>query len=128
MKHRISPTRHETHAKPADRPGDTGPNKQFPDALAFADRTPHIDPMVQIRREGLAKDCTCPHCGTTYEVTWGSPARDTGSVNCEVCDQIMMKWDNSPIPLFRIKRHAEASRRPRGLSFPARALPPKEAS
>jgi hypothetical protein len=64
---------------------------------------------VQIKRDN-DKDFTCAHCGAVYEMS-ESPAHDTGSAACEVCDAIMMKWANSAIPLFRAKQSIEDARR-----------------
>jgi hypothetical protein len=57
------------------------------------------------------EDHSCPHCGTTYKITWQTPARDSGSAECEVCHERMIQWRDSPIPSF--KRRAAASRGPR---------------
>jgi hypothetical protein len=64
---------------------------------------------VQIKRDGN-QDFTCAHCGAVYEMS-ESPAHDTGSAACEVCDAIMMKWADSAIPLFRAKKSIEDARR-----------------
>jgi predicted RNA-binding Zn-ribbon protein involved in translation (DUF1610 family) len=57
--------------------------------------------MVQIRHDGI-KDFTCPHCGAVYEKSQ-TPARDSGSAECDDCGTIMMEWVDSAIPLFRAK-------------------------
>jgi len=57
--------------------------------------------MVQIRHDGI-KDFTCRHCGAVYEISQ-TPARDSGSAECDDCGAIMMKWVDSAIPLFRAK-------------------------
>jgi predicted Zn finger-like uncharacterized protein len=57
--------------------------------------------MMQISRDGT-EDFTCPHCGAVYEVS-KTPAHDSGSVACEVCETTMMKWVDSAIPIFRAK-------------------------
>jgi hypothetical protein len=66
--------------------------------------------MVQIKRDSSSKDFTCPHCGAVYEIS-ESPAHDTGSVACEVCDRIMMNWADSAIPMFRAKKSIKESTR-----------------
>jgi len=58
--------------------------------------------MVHITRRA-DDDFACPHCGTEYRVVFGSPARDSGSVTCEVCRQVMAKWTDSAIPAYRMK-------------------------
>jgi hypothetical protein len=65
--------------------------------------------MVQIRRGGI-EDFSCTHCGAAYEIS-ETPARDTGSAACEVCDMIMMKWVDSAIPIFRARKSVETARR-----------------
>jgi hypothetical protein len=64
---------------------------------------------MQIKRSSN-KDFTCPHCGVVYEIS-ESPARDTGSAACEVCNTIMMKWADSAIPTFRAKKSIEEATR-----------------
>jgi uncharacterized paraquat-inducible protein A len=59
--------------------------------------------MVQIKRR-QADDFRCSHCGTIYELTRLTPARDTGSAKCVVCQEIMMQWKDSPIPSFAIRK------------------------
>jgi predicted Zn finger-like uncharacterized protein len=76
-------------------------------SLAFGGGPPHIELMVQIRRSDSINDFTCPHCGTVYAVISRSPARDSGSAQCEVCNRIMQQWTDSAIPLFRVKKRAE---------------------
>jgi hypothetical protein len=78
-------------------------------ALAFDARPPHTELMVQIGRSDSTDDFTCPHCGTVYEVISESPARDSGSAECEVCNRIMRQWTDSAIPLFRVKKRAEGA-------------------
>jgi hypothetical protein len=78
-------------------------------SLAFDAPPPHIELMVQIRRSDSTDDFTCPHCGTVYEVISESPARDSGSAECEVCKRIMKQWTDSAIPLFRVKKRAEGT-------------------
>jgi hypothetical protein len=56
--------------------------------------------MTQIERGGI--DFTCTHCGAVYEIS-KTPAHDSGSAACEVCNMIMMEWVDSAIPLFRAK-------------------------
>jgi hypothetical protein len=65
--------------------------------------------MVQIKRDST-KDFTCSHCGAVYEIS-ESPAHDTGSAACEVCNTIMMKWADSAIPMFRAKKNIEDATR-----------------
>jgi predicted Zn finger-like uncharacterized protein len=57
--------------------------------------------MVRITR-GADKDFTCPHCGTEYRLTLSLPARDSGSVACDICHQVMAKWTDSAIPAYRM--------------------------
>ena len=64
---------------------------------------------MQIQRDGT-ENFTCTHCGAVYEVS-ETPAHDTGSAACEVCDMIMMKWVDSAIPLFRAKKSIEDAKR-----------------
>jgi hypothetical protein len=64
---------------------------------------------MQIKRES-DKDFTCPHCETVYEIS-ESPAHDTGSAACEVCNTIMMTWADSAIPIFRAKKSIEETTR-----------------
>jgi hypothetical protein len=61
------------------------------------------DAVLPVRRDDLI---TCHHCGTTYEAIWGPPARDSGSAQCEVCNQVLMEWSESAIPHFRIQKAA----------------------
>lgn len=65
--------------------------------------------MVQIRRDGL-EEFTCTHCGAAYEVS-KTPARDSGSAECEVCNRIMIKWVDSAIPIFRAKKSVGNAKR-----------------
>jgi hypothetical protein len=65
--------------------------------------------MVQIRRDGI-EDFTCIHCGAAYEIS-KTPARDSGSAECEVCNMIMLKWVDAPIPMFRAKKSVENAKR-----------------
>jgi predicted Zn finger-like uncharacterized protein len=132
MKHLIASTRPETRAEAADRPGgDKRANKPSPESLAPGDRAPHMEPMVQITRDELAEEFSCPHCGTSYAVNWGAPARDSGSARCETCDKIMKTWDDSPIPRFKIKERADDpqpdERRVHGRSYATRPAAPKAA-
>jgi len=87
--------------------------------------------MVQITRDELAADFSCPHCGTGYAVNWGGPARDSGSARCEACDKVMKIWDDSPIPLFKMKERADAPggepQRTRSISRVTQPLAPKAA-
>jgi transcription elongation factor Elf1 len=57
-------------------------------------------------RELPGKDFKCPHCGALYEV-YTLPARDTGSATCDVCDQVMVRWNQTAIPSFWLKRRAD---------------------
>jgi transcription initiation factor TFIIIB Brf1 subunit/transcription initiation factor TFIIB len=66
--------------------------------------------MVQIRHDGI-EDFACPHCGAIYEIS-ETPARDSGSAECEDCGTIMVEWFDSAIPLFRAKKSAENAKRP----------------
>jgi NAD-dependent SIR2 family protein deacetylase len=59
---------------------------------------------------GRATDFTCAHCGAVYEMS-ESPAHDTGSAACEVCNMVLKKWVDAPIPLFRAKSSIEDARR-----------------
>ena len=65
--------------------------------------------MVQIERDG-GRDFTCTHCGAVYEIS-ETPAHDSGSAACEVCDTIMMKWEDSAILIFRAKESIEDATR-----------------
>jgi hypothetical protein len=65
--------------------------------------------MVQIRRDST-EDFICTHCGAVYEMS-ETPAHDSGSAACEVCNMIMMKWVDSAIPLFRAKKSIEGTKR-----------------
>jgi hypothetical protein len=60
---------------------------------------------MQIARDGT-QDFTCTHCGAVYEMS-ETPAHDSGSATCEVCNTIMMEWVDSAIPLFRAKKSIE---------------------
>jgi hypothetical protein len=59
--------------------------------------------MVQIIRSDDAKNFACPHCGTIYEINWSSPAHDSGSMECEICYEIMVRWKDCAIPSLRVK-------------------------
>lgn len=61
----------------------------------------HARGTVQISRKTI--DVRCLHCGTNYEVTWKTPARDTGSAECQECGLRMLEWRDSPIPSIRRK-------------------------
>ncbi len=50
---------------------------------------------MQIKHD-RATDFTCPHCGAVYEML-ETPAHDTGSATCEVCNLVLMKWVDAPI-------------------------------
>ena len=67
--------------------------------------------MSKIERRGI-EDFTCPRCGAAYEIS-ETPAHDSGSAKCEVCNTVMMRWDDSAIPLFRPRTNIEEPRRPR---------------
>jgi predicted Zn finger-like uncharacterized protein len=58
--------------------------------------------MVRITRNG-DEVFACPHCGTQYRVTVSSPARDSGSATCEVCNRVMATWTDSAIPSYTMK-------------------------
>jgi predicted Zn finger-like uncharacterized protein len=58
--------------------------------------------MVRITRNG-DEGFACPHCGTEYRVTVSAPARDSGSVTCEVCNRVMATWTDSAIPSYTMK-------------------------
>jgi hypothetical protein len=64
--------------------------------------------MVQIGRDDII-NFICTHCGTAYEMS-ETPAHDSGSATCEVCNMTMMKWVDSAIPLFRTKKNIEAAK------------------
>jgi hypothetical protein len=57
-----------------------------------------------------ATDFTCAHCGAVYEMLQ-TPAHDTGFAACEVCNMVLMKWVDAPIPLFRAKNSIDDARR-----------------
>jgi hypothetical protein len=59
--------------------------------------------MVRIKRGDLPHDFTCPRGGTSYEVIWQFPARDSGPAQHEECNQIMRTRSDTPIPFFRVK-------------------------
>ena len=59
---------------------------------------------------GRTTDFTCPHCLAGYEMS-ETPAHDTGSATCEVCNMVLMNWVDAPIPLFRAKNSFEDARR-----------------
>jgi hypothetical protein len=59
---------------------------------------------------GRTTDFTCPHCRAVYEMS-ETPAHDTGSARCEVCNMVLMNWVDAPIPLFRAKNSFEDARR-----------------
>ena len=63
--------------------------------------------MVLIpRRVTPGEEFPCSHCGTLYEVST-SPGQDTGSATCDVCGEIMLQWNDTAIPLFRVKSRAD---------------------
>src|ERR1700730_3927425 len=62
-----------------------------------------IELMVRIIRSDDAKNFACPHCGTIYEINWSSPAHDSGSIECEICYELMVRWKDCAIPSLRVK-------------------------
>ncbi len=43
-----------------------------------------------------ATDVTCQHCGSVFQVTSTKlPVRDSGSIPCSVCGQLLMDWNGS---------------------------------
>jgi hypothetical protein len=60
--------------------------------------------MVQIRRDDIV---VCRHCGMIYEILLSTPARDTGSLKCHLCDDELLRWNDAAIPVVAIKETAE---------------------
>jgi hypothetical protein len=60
--------------------------------------------MVKITRDDVV---VCRNCGATYEMVWSTPAKDTGSVDCQICDRKLIQWKDAPIPVILIKETAE---------------------
>jgi transcription elongation factor Elf1 len=59
-----------------------------------------FEPVRRCRDQ--AEEFACPHCKTGYVIIW-DPARDNGSAHCEVCDNEMLRWQESFIPLIMVK-------------------------
>ena len=61
--------------------------------------------MVKTWNSGPGADHTCEHCGAVYEVTIHRfPVRDNDSANCEVCGKEMASWNDTAVPLFKLKK------------------------
>ena len=54
----------------------------------------------------------CPTCAALYEVSVQHLSlREKGKVGCFVCRQVMVEWDSSHVPFFRLmKKPAQWSR------------------
>jgi hypothetical protein len=52
--------------------------------------------MVQTWKSQKIQDESCSKCGATYSVTITRlPARDSDSFSCEVCGQLINRWNST---------------------------------
>lgn len=64
--------------------------------------------MVKTWSSGDAPDETCAKCGSVYSVRIHRvPARDSDSFNCQVCGELLRKWNDTRIPEFKLKKKGE---------------------
>lgn len=67
--------------------------------------------MIQTWSSGDGADATCEKCGSVYLVKiYRLPARDSDSFTCEVCGDLMRKWDDTHVPSFTLKKAGKLSR------------------
>ena len=66
--------------------------------------------MVQIIRSEENREFTCPHCGSIYEIRWSQPAHDSGSIECEICCEVVVRWKESAIPSLLLKAERSLAR------------------
>lgn len=60
--------------------------------------------MVKTWTSGDGADETCEKCGSIYSVKiFRLPARDSDSFTCEVCGDILRKWNDTRAPSFTLK-------------------------
>ena len=61
--------------------------------------------MIKTWSSGEAPDFTCTQCGSVYTVVIHRlPAKDSDSANCEVCGQVLKKWNDTRVPSFTLKQ------------------------
>ena len=49
-------------------------------------------------------DVACSKCGRVYSVRgWELPTRDKDQFNCEVCGELLAKWNSTHAKEFRLK-------------------------
>jgi len=60
--------------------------------------------MVKTWTSADSDDFTCRHCGSVYSVKIHRlPVKDVDSANCEVCGQVLQSWNNTRVPVFKLK-------------------------
>ena len=60
--------------------------------------------MVKTWSSGEGSDVTCSHCKSVYSVKIHRvPTKDSDYANCEVCGELLQKWNDTRIPGFTLK-------------------------
>ena len=60
-----------------------------------------LEAVTRCRDE--AEEFTCSHCKTDYVIIWEQRARDNGSAECSICGNDLLQWQDSFIPIIRVK-------------------------
>jgi len=61
--------------------------------------------MIQTWSSEDGTDAKCEKCGSVYSVKiYRLPAKDSDSFACEVCGDIMRKWNDTRVPGFTLKK------------------------
>lgn len=64
--------------------------------------------MVKVWSTEQGENFKCEHCGAEYETTVSRyPMRDADKANCEVCGEVMAKWNSTSVPSFTLKKKAD---------------------
>lgn len=70
--------------------------------------------MVKTWSSGDAPDVKCATCGSIYAVRIHRvPMKDSDSFDCQVCGELVQKWNDTRIPEFTLKTKGQV---PRGSS------------
>jgi hypothetical protein len=60
-----------------------------------------LEPVTRCRDQ--AEEFTCRHCKTDYVIIWEQRACDNGSAECSICGNDLLQWQDSFIPIIRVK-------------------------
>lgn len=70
----------------------------------------HNAVMVQLGQSRRGEDFTCPHCGAIYATRYTRVGiRDSDSALCQVCNNEMIRWNDTHIPSFELKKRLDIS-------------------